>query len=224
MDIATAKATGNKEVIAELEARKASYEQLERSLKQGKTQQEAMADAGKAYRESLEKSAEAAGRVTNEIKEQLSLFGQLKDKIAEARAKDKVDPGGRLEARVNDAINKGRFGLDDIITGQIERREQNELINKVFNEGDKDRRNVKDIAREQGIDTFGKSSKEIRDELEKLAKERQKEMKPGQGGKDGKKEKEPKRDPMETLSDIVKEIRNLVAIIEPKLPTTALGI
>ena len=225
LDIVEAKALGNVEQAAELEASKAYYEQLERSLKKNKTLQEAITDATKAREAVIDGVLDKNKKVTKELKEQLALSVQIAAKIAAAQAKDKVDKGGRLEKRALDALAKGDFRGAERARKRLAGNEDDAAIQEAFGGEGKFGKNIKDIAKEQGIDTFRKTSKELREELAKLAKKRQDELAPGAGGKDkeaAKGKPVPPKDPMVALSDLVKDIKNLVAKIEPKLPQHAL--
>ena len=225
LDIVEAKALGNVEQAAELEASKAYYEQLERSLKKNKTLQEAITDATKAREAVIDGVLDKNKKVTKELKEQLALSVQIAAKIAAAEAKDKVDKGGRLEKRALDALAKGDFRGAERARKRLAGNEDDAAIQEAFGGEGKFGKNIKDIAKEQGIDTFRKTSKELREELAKLAKKRQDELAPGAGGKDkeaAKGKPVPPKDPMVALSDLVKDIKNLVAKIEPKLPQHAL--
>jgi hypothetical protein len=226
-DIKDAKAMGNKELAAELESQKAYFEQLERSLGNNKTLGEAMADALQAQNAHLGGVIDKQQKVTKQLKEQLSLSAQIAAKIKEAEAKDKIDKGGRLEKRANDAIAEGDFRGAARAMKRIAGNEQNDAIQEAFGGDSKTKKSLSDIAKEQGIDTFRKSSRDLRKELAELAKKRKEELKPGAGGKNKEEagnNKAPAKDPMLTLSDLVKDIKILVAKIEPKLPVAALGI
>ena len=228
-EIKDAKAQGNEELARELEAQKAYYTQLESSLTNNKTLQESLAAAGQAYAASIDGVAKAQGKVTKELQAQLTLTQQLAAKIKEAEAKDKIDRGGGLEKQINEAINRGDFRGAERINKRLgkkeERGNQDAAIREAFGGDDKFGRNLKDIAKEQGIDTFRKGSEELRKELAELAKKRQAELAPGAAGKDKEAAKDkpvPAKDPMQVISDMVKDIKELVAKIEPKLPQHAL--
>lgn len=221
-DIKSAKAQGNEEQAKQLTAQKAYYEQLERSLKAGKTMQEAMAAAGQAYNTSIENSVGNHKKVTKELKEQLTLSEQLQKKIDEAEGKAAIDPGGKLEGKAEAAIAAGDFGKAKRIRGKIATSEEDVKIRAKFG-GDADfRKSLSDMAKDEGINTFGMSASEIRKALSERIKEKTKE-------EEGKKKAGPpaKEDPVKqslsTLQQVVERIEKIVALIEPKLPTVALA-
>ena len=221
-EIKDAKAQGNTELEKELIAQKAYYEQLERSLEKGKTMQEALVAAGKAYSTSIEDSVTGQKKVTKELKEQLSLSDEIVKRIKEAEAKDAADPGGKLEKAAGEAIAEGDFEKAKRISKKLAGKEQEAAIDKAFGGG----KSIRDLAKEQGIDVTKKTNKELKKELLDITK-RQEEMKPGEEGKkegkpgEAKKEKDKALDPLQKAVDA---ILALVQKIEPKLPTAALGV
>ena len=167
----------------------------------------------------------------------LTLFGsatsnaaRLMQSIVEARAKDRIDPGGRQENRAQRYMEKGQFGAAERAGKRLAKREEDMEIQEYFN-ADKDGnaqkfgKSVKDLAKEQGIDTFGKTSRELREELLEKARAWKREGKDGEkgAGKDGKKgggkDDKPADNPLVAL---VTEIKGLMVKLEQKLPTPAL--
>jgi hypothetical protein len=150
--------------------------------------------------------------------------------IGEARAKDRIDPGGRQENRAQRYMEKGQFGAAERAGKRLAKREEDMEIQEYFN-ADKDGnaqkfgKSVKDLAKEQGIDTFGKTSRELREELLEKARAWKREGKDGEkgAGKDGKKgggkDDKPAENPLVAL---VTEIKGLMVKLEKKLPTPAL--
>lgn len=189
---------------------------------------EKIPEFGWDMRNHVEQGAAAMVKAAATVKATLALSAQIVAKIKEAAAKDKVDPGGRLEKRANEAIEQGKFGVAERAAKRIARREDEVDIQVAFGGKNKFGKSIKDIAQEQGIDTFRKSSRELRTELAALAKKRQEEMAPGAAGMNKDEAAaaaagQGKADPMTTISAAVEIIKNLVAKIEPKLPTAALG-
>jgi len=223
-DIASAKAQGNKELEAQLIAQKAYYEQLERSLAKGKTMQEAMAAAGLAYSTSIENSVTSHKKVTKELKEQLSLSDEILKRIKEAKGKDAVDKGGKLEKAAGDAIAEGNFRKAERIAKKLKGKEENAAIDEAFGGDRKLNKSVRDMAKEQGIETFGKSNKDLKKELQDRIGKRKEELPDGQRGKADKDADGKVKPAGKTLQDVVEAIRVLVEKIEPKLPTSALGV
>jgi hypothetical protein len=99
---------------------------------------------------------------------------------------------------------------------------------RVNEKGERDRRNIADIARKEGIKTFGKTNEEIRKEI--LQKRKDEALKKAGAKFDAlgqpidEKGAAPARKPEEMLLDVVKAIKALVEKIEPKLPTHALAL
>lgn len=140
-----------------------------------------------------------------------------------------VDP---LMEKFKEQLKEGKFDRAEKTLVKIAAAESEAKL-RINEKGERDRRNVKDIARAEGINTIGKSNEEIRQEIlekreaKKQAEKRkeavQKEEKKQEEDKQGK-EKEEAVKKEDTLLDIVKIIRDLVQKIEPKLPTHALAL
>jgi hypothetical protein len=165
----------------------------------------------------------------DKVKEALTLSEQIINRINEAKGKDAVDPGGRLEARAEAQISKGRFKAAARTAAKISRNEEAAAIAAQFGDPEKPRafgRSLQDLAKDAGINTFGKTSRQLRSELAELTKKRKGELPPGQQGQPGKPGQPQNKaaDPMDAIKLAVEEIRNLVKLIEPKLPTVALGV
>jgi len=126
------------------------------------------------------------------------------------------------EQRVKELIGARKFKEAERAIEKVKQKEMEDEI-RINKEGERDRRSIADIAKEEGIKTFGKSNEQLRKEI--LEKRRQKppEEKKKEDEKKGKEPKEPekKEDP---LLEMVRSIKELVAKIEPKLPTHALGL
>jgi hypothetical protein len=129
-----------------------------------------------------------------------------------------------LEKQAREAIGQGNFAEARRVGRTLESRERDRAFQEAF--GKKEGgigRNVQDIAKEQGIDTFGKTKRQLQDEL---MKKRQEEMKPGAEGKKGDKPGEaavPKGQPENLLQKSVDAIKTAVESLEKKLPMPALG-
>jgi hypothetical protein len=246
-EIASARATGNKQLEAELTAQKAYYEQLERALAAGKDQQTALTEATKAYNVSMGKSVEGAKKLSKtqeKIKDDMEQIKTIGDLIAKTNV---AAPMKTYSEKIKDA----RKDLKDL---------------KDFVGGDFSRMSVPDIAKKLGIDTAKKSSKELLEEIQKKMDEiknrpidlrvdkkaTQEDLKAIQveiGKLDTDKPINLDADSsiaqirskmgeeidlglssskgtsmLETLTTAVEEIKRLVTLIEPKLPTAALGV
>ena len=166
--------------------------------------------------------AETSAKV---IKEDLSLAAKLMGQITGARAKDKIDPGGRLEKRAGDALARGDFGAAERAAKRIERREEDREIQDAFNPDKAFGKSIQDLAKEQGIDTFGKTRGQLRKELRDKARAEKKGEageadEKGKGKDDKGKDDKPAENP---LVKLVTEIKAVLEKLEKKLPQTALA-
>lgn len=203
-------------------------------------------ESGKAWRDEMTKgSQETKDKMQDvaavadtipanfaKINRELSLSEEIAKRIKKALSDDNVDPGGRLEKLADEQIKKGRFRSAGRTNERIKRNEENKLIRDTVREegqatnGRAFGRSIQDIAKDNGVDTFRKTSKQLREEIAERIRKQNKEMdarnqgKPGKGDAPGKPAKE---DPMSIISKAVEEIRTLVKKIEPKLPTAALA-
>jgi hypothetical protein len=230
-DIASAKRQGNKEELAALEASKAYHLELQASKEKGLSLDQAMANANKARQNVIDGVLKAnkdelatKKQITREIEKQLGLGQQIVADANAAQRKDRLDPGAQLEKQAREAIGQGNFAEARRVGRQLEIRERDRAFQEAFGmkEGGVGR-NVQDIAKEQGIDTFGKTKKQLMDEL---MKKRQEEMKPGAEGKKGDKPGEAaaqKGQPENLLQKSVDAIKTAVESLERKLPMPALG-
>jgi len=233
VDIASAKRQGNKEELAALEAMKAFHLELEASKKKGLSLDESMANANKARQNIIDgviaknKDELAVKKeITKELMKQLGLGAKILADAKEAERKDRLDPGGQLEKQAREAIGQGNFAEARRVGRTLESRERDRAFQEAF--GKKEGgigKSVTDIAKEQGIDTFGKTKKQLQEEL---MKKRQAEMKPGaegkKGGKPGEPVKPPAAAPENLLQKAVDAIKLAVESLEKKLPMPALGV
>jgi hypothetical protein len=232
-DIASAKRQGNAAEVSALEAMKAFHLELQASKEKGLSLEDAMTAATKARQNVIDgvidknkKELSVKKEVTKELEKQLGLGQQIQANANAAERKDRLDRGGRLEKEVGKVMGEGNFAKARRIGRQIERRETEREFQEAF--GKKEggvAKNVRDIAKEQGLDTFGKTNKQLRDEL---MKKRQEEMKPGAEGKKGEKPGEAAKDPKveqgNLLQKSVDAIQKAVESLEKKLPMPALGV
>lgn len=174
----------------------------------------------------LKEGAAAMEKAAEKVKESLSLSEQIVNRIKEAQGKDAIDKGGKLAKKAEDAIAQGDFKKAERIAEKLKGKEQDAAIREEFG-GDKAfGKSVRDMAKAAGIDTSRKSNRELKKELQDRINQRKGEL---PAGKHGKNEKEAGggkgggKDPGQTLQAAVDEIKRLVALIEPKLPTAALG-
>lgn len=231
-DIASAKRKGNAEELAALEAMKAFHLELQASKEKGLSLDEAMANANKARQNIIDgviaknKDELAVKKeITKELMKQLGLGAKILADAKEAERKDRLDPGGKMEKAAREAIGQGNFAEARRVGRTLESRERDRAFQEAF--GKKEGgigKSVTDIAKEQGIDTFGKTKKQLQEEL---MKKRQAEMKPGAEGKKGDKPGEapkPAAAPENLLQKAVDAIKLAVESLEKKLPMPALGV
>jgi hypothetical protein len=107
----------------------------------------------------------------------------------------------------------------------LENKEIDSGLNDRFNEGKKHHKSLRELAKGEGLSTFRKSDKDLRDELnKKLGGDLNK---PGEDKRDNNRRggQDPigAKDPMAAIQSAVEEIKRLVEKIEPKLPTSALA-
>jgi hypothetical protein len=238
-DIASAKRKGNAEEVIALQAMKAFHLELQASKDRGLSLEESINNATKARQNIIDgviqkdkEELEGKEKITKELQKQLGLGAQIIANANAAERKDRLDPNGRLEKGAAEAIGKGNFDAARRIGRQLESREKKRDFKEAFS-ADKGL-NIRDIAKKQGIDTFGKREKEIKDQLmqklenqKKEMQNRQKEMQPGAEGKKGDKPgepaKQPEAAPENLLQKSVDAIKKAVESLEKKLPSPALG-
>ena len=223
-DIASAKRKGNKEELGELEALKAFHLELEASKQKGLTLQESITNATQSHKNVLDGALTKQKDITKELIKQLGLGAKIIADANAAERKDRLDPGGKMEKAAAEAQGKGNFAAARRIGRQVQSREFDRAFQEAF--GKKEGgigKSVTDIAKEQGIDTFGKTKRQLQEEL---MKKRQAEMKPGAEGKKGDKPGEapkPAVAPENLLQKSVDAIKTAVQNLEKKLPMPALG-
>ena len=230
-DIASAKRQGNAEELAALEAMKAFHLELQASKEKGLSLDESMANANKARQNIIDgviaknkEDLNGKKEITKELMKQLGLGAKIIADANAAERKDRLDPGGKMEKAAAEAQGKGNFAAARRIGRQVQSREFDRAFQEAF--GKKEGgigKSVTDIAKEQGIDTFGKTKRQLQEEL---MKKRQAEMKPGAEGKKGDKPGEapkPEAAPENLLQKSVDAIKTAVQSLEKKLPMPALG-
>lgn len=229
--ILQAKRDGNKEREVELGKQKAYAEELKRSLELGLSMDDAIKNAKKAQEEYVKSITGELKEQTAEMQKQLSLSQDMLNSIEERKAKEEIDPGGRLEDQFAEAQAKGDISGMERVQRQIQRREDAASVDKAFREAtgkdDKGaRQSTRDMAKELGLDVTGKTNKELLDMIKADLEKKKQEQDPTKKG-----EKEKKDDPQEkkqeqqqnTLNASVREVLNVCIDISKKLPQTALG-
>jgi hypothetical protein len=186
----------------------------------------------------LEDGAGAMTKAAAKVKEALTMSQQISEDINKARKDNNIDKGGELKKRVNDAIDKGDFRKADRLNERIRKNEAKQELRGVDENGRfKDRRSLRDIAKQGGLDTRGMTNDEITDKINSIrkarneavekqkndpARKRQEEMKPGNEGED-KPGKDQGSSTLTTISKAVDAIKSAVLSLEKKLPQPALG-
>lgn len=192
-----------------------------------------------SIKSSLEKGADAMSKAAADVEKAMTMSQQIAEDIDKAEKENDIDPNGKLRDQVNRATDEGDFRKARRTNEKIADKEKEQELRGVGEK--KDRRSVKDIAKEEGIDTFRKNNKEIREEILKKrreeaekkkadeqkkadeeAKKRQEEMKPGNEGKKDR-PKDNNAGVLSTISTAVDAIKIAVLSLEKKLPQPALG-
>jgi hypothetical protein len=235
--IKQAKSIGDDEQVKALQKKLKFEQDIASALKEGKTLQEAITFATENQNKRLENNLQTHRDITSEMGKQLSLSQRMGADIADKRKEESRDPGGKIEQKFQEALNKGDFSGAERQKRRMENNEIREDIKDLYNDL-KDTnsdigKNSRDLAKELGIDAFRKTKreldKEIKEELEKRKKEKdiernKEEMKPGGEGKKDQPmpDREKPKDPPD-YSGLIQDILSVVRKIEPKLPQTALG-
>lgn len=224
-EIKDARAQGNEALAKELEATKAYYDQLERSLEKGLTLQDAQAAAAKAYQASIDGAVVAEEKKVGVLKEQLGIVEKITQAILAAQQAQGIDKGGKLQNQIQQQIDGGNFKRAKRLNERLADKIDEDLIRR--KDGKVDRRNLNDIAKDMGIDVFRMDKDEMR---AAILKKRQDDLKPENKGLNKKEkaekaeaDKPAKADPVDSLTRLVEKIHGLVAKIEPKLPQHALN-
>jgi hypothetical protein len=184
----------------------------------------------------LEDGAGAMTQAAAKVKEALTMSQQITEDINKAEKENDIDKGGKKKEKIDDLVDQGKFDAARRENEKIANKERDQEMRGVGK--DKDNRSVKDIAKDEGIDTFRKNNEQLRKEImqkredekrkeaEKKAadegKKRNDEMKPGNEGKKDT-PKDQGKDSIASLASAVQSIANTVQAISNKLPQSALG-
>jgi hypothetical protein len=227
--ISEAIADGNLAEETRLEAQKKFNDVRDKAIDAGKTEREAEDLAERARlafidtRADKEKAAQDAKLAR--LNDELSVTEKITKQIEAAQKAQGIDKGGKLQKEINEQIEGGNFKRAKRLNERLADKIDEDLIRR--KDGKVDRRNLKDIAKDEGIDTFRMSRDQIRDAI---LKKRQDGLKPDKKGlnkdevaKKAEADKPAKADPVDALTKLVEKIHGLVAKIEPKLPQHALN-
>jgi len=246
-EIASARSTGNKQLEAELTAQKAYYEQLERALAAGKDQQTALTEATKAYNVSMGKSVEGAQKLSKtqeKIKDDMEQIKTIGDLIAKTNV---AAPMKTYSEKIKDA-RKDLKDLKDFVGGDFSRmsvpdiakklgidtakKSSKELLDEIQKKMDEIKKrpidlrvdkkatqeDLKAIQVEIGkLDTDKPINLDADSSIAQIRSKMGEEIDLGLSSSKG-------TSMLETLTTAVEEIKRLVTLIEPKLPTAALGV
>jgi hypothetical protein len=170
--------------------------------------------------------AKAAGSAKG-IKDDLSESAKLFKSIEEARAKDKVDPGGKNTKAVQDALARGDFAGAERSAGRIARKEEYIAKNAA------EKQAAEEFAALPFSERVASKEKSFRDRMAKLGEGKVGEAgalgkkspavdKPGESGKTASEAQGAEKEPGGGLEGIVEAIKGLLEKIEPRLPVAAL--
>ena len=173
----------------------------------------------KLMKETTDKVSKNMEKIVEKAKE-LTLIEKLNANLANAKVTKEagINP---LKKEAEGQIEEGKFKQAEATIKKIAIAEEEAEL-RIDETGKKDRRDIEAIAREEGIRTAGKTRAEIRKEI---LEKRKKDKPEAENKKEAEKEKEKKvEDKVDPLFKMVEMIKDLVAKIEPKLPTHALAL
>ena len=182
--------------------------------------------AGAGLKDGIDAGEDGMVRMVKEAKKlakELGFAAKLGKRIQDFQNEGREMRG--LKAKAEKAMNEGNIPAANRARRMIEKREQQNELRGVGQKRDK--RHIRDIAKEEGIDMFRKNNDEIRKEiLEKRKEKAEKEAKEKKNNEKDKADKakaaeKPKENKLENLvGDVFKELQS----IGKKLPTHALGV
>lgn len=222
-DIVEAKREGNKEAEIEAEASKAYYTALESALKSGLTLENAITTATFARSAATARLLGQNQGITAEMRKQLQLSDEMQAKLDKAKEDAKVKGDERVVARLDRMIGQNNFEEAQNVVDRRRRKEEIADVREVLKQGNK---NLTDIAKDFGVDTFRKSQADLLKELQEIAKIQGEEQEDRIKERDKPKPRldDPDEIRKNTLQTTVERIRDLMQSLERKLPVPALGI
>jgi hypothetical protein len=219
-DIVKAKADGNEKDLKELEIEKKYFQLLEKGLAQGLTYEKAIETATLARKLAMQEVLKKTKDVTGELKKQVELSDKLAGDREKAEEKRRgVDPRDRHAERHARLLEQGNFSAAKNLEANLEQKERLKRIRDALDEPMK---SLQDLMKENGLPRIRKTTDEMLTALEEvaeIAKAEKKEKDEKKKKPDAMKKDEEKKD---TMHELVSNIRDLVAKIEPKLPQRAL--
>ena len=226
--IVQAKQDGNKQREVELGKQKAYFEELKRSLELGLSEEEAIKNATKARADYVKELAAVEKEVTAELQKQLSLSEDMLGTIERMKQEKSIDPKGRLQEKFSEAQAAGDISGMERVQRQIANREEKENLKQAFQDftGDKSKfgKSVQQMAKELGVDTTGKTSKQLREDVKaELEKRKNEEVEKAKKEAPATPKEAKQEQQQEKLGGVVGEILGVCREIAGKLPQTALG-
>ena len=251
-EIKEAKMLGDTTRVKELERQLAIEKLIAEEIKNGKTYQEALAIA-------KQKQADADANIlanekekTKELQKQLSLSEQLQETLEEKIAREQIDPRGKIENKINEAIDANNFKKAQREINKLFDKENAAAAKNLFadlkrqqeldkqleggreledaqREADKElkkamRMSPIDIAKELGIDISGKKRDELQREIKnELEKRKSDEVEKAKKEAPATPKEAKQEQQQERLGGVVGEILGVCKEIAKKLPQQALG-
>lgn len=227
-EIKEAKMLGDTAKAKELERQLALEKLIAEEIKKGKTYQEALVIATEKQNNADANVLANKKEQTAELQKQLSLSEDMLKTIGQMKQEEKVDPSGRLREKFSKAEAEGDVSGMERTQRQIANREEKENLDKLFKDvTDNDRKarvSIQDMAKELGLETGGKTSKQLREDVKKELEKRKAEEEKKAKKDEPQKQKEAKQEQQqEKLGGVVGEILSVCREISTKLPQTALG-
>ena len=179
-----------------------------------------MEGSAAGIRMAMRKAGDDLKGIVDKVKE-LSEIEKLTMELEAKKSGKGIEP---IKKEFQQQLEQGKFKQAERTIKKIQDKELEDEL-RIIEKGRRDRRNIADIAKKEGVNTFGKTQDEIRKEILEKRREKKGEIRKIEGQEGNvlgdAKQPEKKADP---LLEMVKAIKELVAKIEPKLPTHALAL
>jgi hypothetical protein len=219
LQIAEALAGGNEEQAKALQYQKDFNGYLKQAIDAGMGEPEA-----NKFAAAMAKAAGSAKGIKDDLSESAKLFKSIED----ARAKDKVDPGGKNTKAAQDAIDRGDFAGAERAAGRIARKEER-IAQKAA-----DKQAAEEFAALPFSERVASKGQSFRDRMAKLGEGKVGEAgalaktspavdKPGEAGKTASEASGSDKKSGGGLEGMVDAIKVLLEKIEPRLPVAALA-
>lgn len=253
-DITTAKSFGDKATADRLQKELAYQKEIAKALEEGKTMEEAIKIAADKRAAAEESILNTLVNQTAEMQKQMSISQDMLNSIERFKEEEKLDPGGKLRDDFAEAEAKGDIsGMERTQRRAADREdkqrtsdlfkdfERQQRVEKYKSEGISDEeankkaqkeeraagKSAQDMAKELGIDTSGKTGKQLRDAIREELEKKQQEKDPTkqrEQEQNKQKEEQGRQDAANNaLQGICSQILSTCQNIANKLPQTALG-